>query len=389
MDASFQKKTEQKLSQIKSSFEKDNDLSYEVFQQMPIGICITDSNGNFTDVNTTYCDTYGYTREELVGKPFTIVVPDEYRELLLQMHAEFLERKHELQGKWTVQNKKKEQFEIITNAAFLYDEVLQEKKKMTLVVKADELELTIQRLHTTIDILENKIAAQDIANRLAEHDMRNRLGSMVSIAGILSKTDLNEQQRKWVLMLKDIGNDTIKLLTSAKDFALMERGEYDKKISSFDLIGLIAHQTAGLKDIITLKKINFSIYHNNIEVEPGTDIITMNGDEFYLQHLFENLLRNAIEASPQNEHITIAIETDNIFTVKINNRGTIPAEIRDNFFEKYVTSGKDSGTGLGSYIAKMIAQLHKGTLTFLTSEEEGTTLVLKLPKSVLSLKNCF
>lgn len=384
MDASFQKKTEQKLSQIKSSFEKDNDLSYEVFQQMPIGICITDSNGNFTDVNTTYCDTYGYTREELVGKPFTIVVPDEYRELLLQMHAEFLERKHELQGKWTVQNKKKEQFEIITNAAFLYDEVLQEKKKMTLVVKADELELTIQRLHTTIDILENKIAAQDIANRLAEHDMRNRLGSMVSIAGILSKTDLNEQQRKWVLMLKDIGNDTIKLLTSAKDFALMERGEYDKKISSFDLIGLIAHQTAGLKDIITLKKINFSIYHNNIEVEPGTDIITMNGDEFYLQHLFENLLRNAIEASPQNEHITIAIETDNIFTVKINNRGTIPAEIRDNFFEKYVTSGKDSGTGLGSYIAKMIAQLHKGTLTFLTSEEEGTTLVLKLPKSVLS-----
>lgn len=382
---SFQSETERKLALIKSSFEEDNALSYEIFEQMPIGICITNDKGFFTDVNATYCDIYGYTRDELIGESFTTIVPDEYKEMLIGMHEEFLEKQYELQGRWTVQDKQKKQFDIITNAAFLYDEIGQEKKKMTLVVKAEELELTINRLKTTIEILENKIATQDIANRLAEHDMRNRLGSMVSIASILSKTDLNPNQKKWVNMLKNIGNDTIKLLTSTKDFAKMERGEYRPNISSFDLISVIANETIELKDLIEEKKADFILMLEGKEVEPGTDELIINGDQFYLRHLFQNLLRNALEASPKNEVIEISIEADQLFAIKINNKGIIPASIRDNFFEKYTTSGKETGTGLGTYIAKMIAEVHSGTLSFLTDVENGTTIILKLPKTIIEV----
>ena len=60
---------ERQLSSIKSVFENQNDLSFSLFQHMPIGICVTDSKGYFTDVNASYCDIYGYT------KPF-------YKELL-------------------------------------------------------------------------------------------------------------------------------------------------------------------------------------------------------------------------------------------------------------------------------------------------------------------
>lgn len=381
---SFQKRTEDQLALIKSSFEKNNELSYEIFEQMPIGICITDVNGYFTDVNTTYCDTYGFTKEELTGKPFTTVVPDEYRDILNKLHDDFFEKQSELQGKWTVQDKNKKQFEIITNAAFLYDEDTKVKKKMTLVVKALELELTIQRLKTTIDILENKIETQDIANRLAEHDMRNRLSSMVSIASILAKSKLNPDQEKWVRMLKDIGKDTIKLLTSAKDFALMERGNYVPQLSSFDIVALIANETRDLKGLIEEKEAGFTLFLDEKECDPGTDTIMMKGDEFYLQHLFQNLLRNALEASPSQETIKIIIETGAFFTIKISNKGAIPEEIRETFFEKYTTSGKDRGTGLGTYISKMIAEVHNGTLSFLTNKEDGTTLILKLPKEILS-----
>lgn len=352
---------------------------------MPIGICITDAHGYFTDVNTTYCDIYGYTKEELIGAPFTTVVPDEYKAMLVKMHQDFLDKEFELQGRWTVQNKAKKQFEIISNAAFLFNEDTQEKKKMTLVVKAQELELTIQRLKTTVDILENKIATQDIANRLAEHDMRNRIASMISIANILSKDELNAQQSKWVRMLKDIGNDTIKLLSSAKDYASMERGDYKPVLTTFDLIAMIANQTKELKDLIAEKEIDFNLFHGDTICEPGTDVVLIKGDRFYLEHLFQNLLRNAVEASPVKERIDIAIQTDNMFVVKVSNKGVIPQSIRNNFFEKYVTSGKESGTGLGTYISKMIAQMHKGSLSFLTSEEDGTTLILKLPKELLSV----
>lgn len=384
MKSSFQKNTEDKLALIKSSFEKDNDLSYEVFQQMPIGICITNANGHFTDVNTTYCDIYGYSKTELLGMPFTTVVPEENRSMLEKMHEDFLNERYELQGRWTVQDKNEEKFDIITNAVFLYDEDSDTKKKMTLVVKAMELELTIERLKTTIEILENKIKTQDIASRLAEHDMRNRIASMVSISDILAKSQLDPQQAKWVRMLKDIGNDTLRLLTSTKDFVRMERGEYEPEITSFDLISLIANQTSEMKDLITEKDINFELYHQNKECDPGTDEILMKGDKFYLEHLFQNLLRNALEASPENEVIKIIIDTDNLFTVKISNKGVIPVKIRETFFDKYTTSGKERGTGLGTYISKMIAEMHHGSLSFLTNEEDGTTLILKLPESILT-----
>ena len=383
MSDDFQRKTENELASIKSAFESNQDLSYEIFQQMPIGICITNPKGYFTDVNTTYCDIYGYTREELIGKPFTIVVPDQSLAVLEKLHKDFMEQEQELQGRWTVKNKREEEFEIITNAAFLQDGETNENRKMTLVVKANELELTIQRLKTTIDILENKIKTQDIANKLAEHDMRNRIGSMVSIADILSKSELNPAQAKWVRMLKDIGNDTLNLLTSAKDYAEMERGEYTPEISTFDLIELIASTTSEMRDLIDEKEAEIELYLNSNLAEPEEDILEIKGDKFYLSHLFQNLLRNAIEASPIKKKVSIHVETSNPFVINIKNTGTIPEKIRNNFFEKYTTDGKERGTGLGTYISKMIAEVHDGNLTFLTGKDNSTTLILKLPYSIL------
>ncbi len=387
MPSSFQKNTEKGLASIVSTFEKNNSLSYEIFQQMPIGICITNPEGYFTDVNTTYCDTYCYTRDELVGQPFTKVVPEENQATLKKLHDDFIEREYELQGRWTVKNRKNETFDIITNAAFLQDETTKEKRKMTLVVKADELELTIQRLKTTIDILEKKIETQDIANRLAEHDMRNRIGSMVSIADILFKTILDPKQAKWVRMLKDIGNDTLNLLTSAKDYAQMERGQYIPAISEFDILEVIANTTSEIKDLIDEKNATITFFHNNVEVEPLEHTLRIKGDKFYLEHLFQNLLRNALEATPKNNTVSISVETDNLFVVEITNPGVIPESIRDTFFDKYTTDGKERGTGLGTYIAKMIAEIHRGNLTFLTGKDNTTTLILKLPTDILVSKS--
>jgi nitrogen-specific signal transduction histidine kinase len=42
--------------------------------------------------------------------------------------------------------------------------------------------------------------------------------------------------------------------------------------------------------------------------------------------------------------------------IMIQNKGAVPAEIRERFFDKFVTSGKQGGTGLGTYSAKMLAE---------------------------------
>jgi signal transduction histidine kinase len=103
--------------------------------------------------------------------------------------------------------------------------------------------------------------------------------------------------------------------------------------------------------------------------------------------MFANLIKNAIEASPDNATIRVSLrdeETDGRGThlIDIFNRGSISPDIRDTFFAPYSTSDKKGGTGLGTYSASLIAKAHKGDIQFTTSEEEGTHVIVMLPKKI-------
>ena len=76
-----------------------------VYNSANIGICVTDENRRFVRVNDAYCTTYGYTREELIGLPFTRVLPEEIRETAGRMHDEFLAGGEESAGEWQVMRK--------------------------------------------------------------------------------------------------------------------------------------------------------------------------------------------------------------------------------------------------------------------------------------------
>jgi two-component system sensor histidine kinase/response regulator len=67
--------------------------------------------------------------------------------------------------------------------------------------------------------------------------------------------------------------------------------------------------------------------------------------------------------------------------ITIHNHGAIPESIRSRFFSKFTTAGKDRGTGLGAYSAKLMAETLRGTIRAETSDEKGTTITLSLPKA--------
>ena len=67
-------------------------------------------------------------------------------------------------------------------------------------------------------------------------------------------------------------------------------------------------------------------------------------------------------------------------SIRISNDGVVPHDIRDRFFEKFSTSGKPDGTGLGTFSARLIAITHGGTIAMETSDEQAsTTLTVCLP----------
>lgn len=109
------------------------------------------------------------------------------------------------------------------------------------------------------------------------------------------------------------------------------------------------------------------------------------GDRFLIRQAIDNLFRNAIEFSPQDGRIRIAIHPeDGCTAVDIIDEGPgIPDFVRERVFERFYSLPRpDTGqksTGLGLNFAREVAQLHGGSLA-LEDARPGTRARLLLPR---------
>lgn len=105
------------------------------------------------------------------------------------------------------------------------------------------------------------------------------------------------------------------------------------------------------------------------------------GDRAKLLRAVENVLRNALEASPEGAVVEARLTSrGGCWRLCIEDEaGGIPKEISSTLFEPFATSGKSSGTGLGLFVARSLVEAHEGTLTFRSREGVGTTFDFVLP----------
>jgi two-component system sensor histidine kinase/response regulator len=69
--------------------------------------------------------------------------------------------------------------------------------------------------------------------------------------------------------------------------------------------------------------------------------------------------------------------------IMFTNTGAVPVEIRERFFEKFVTSGKIDGTGIGTYSAKLLTEAQGGSIKMQASDAYNRTEVtVTLPRLV-------
>ena len=122
----------------------------------------------------------------------------------------------------------------------------------------------------------------------------------------------------------------------------------------------------------------------NIDVEEG---LSLSGDSQKLARVFNNIIKNAISYSGNENSINISAESNHgKIIVKITNTGdTIPKDKLDSIFEKFYRldhsrSSDKGGSGLGLAIAKEIVTAHEGTITA-ESHRGQTTFTIMLPKN--------
>lgn len=87
-----------------------------IVQAAPLGICVTDERGTHEQVNPHYCELYGYGEEELLGRHFSMVAPEEQRQALACLHDQFIREGLGGQGEWHLRTRRGEQKTILADA---------------------------------------------------------------------------------------------------------------------------------------------------------------------------------------------------------------------------------------------------------------------------------
>ncbi len=117
---------------IKDALQANPENFQQIIENTTLAICITNKKALFVAVNENYCKLYGYSREELLAKSFTVVLPEENKKTLEAYHARFFVDKYEIIRKWIVKNKSGQLMEIFADAGY-NEKILNAPHKVTLI----------------------------------------------------------------------------------------------------------------------------------------------------------------------------------------------------------------------------------------------------------------
>jgi len=215
--------------------------------------------------------------------------------------------------------------------------------------------------------------------RITRHDLKNPLTVVINYPKIIAKDNLTEKQIEQLEKISTAGIKLLHMIDLSLGLYKMEQGTYPFKPEPVDILQIINDILHEKRHYIQSKHATISITINGKPVSDESCFI-IPGEELLYYSLLANLFKNALEATPKYQTIKITLADADDYSISIHNHGAVPDGMRETFFEKYTTSGKQGGTGLGTYSAKLITETQGGSITMESSEETGTLIQLSFPK---------
>ena len=212
------------------------------------------------------------------------------------------------------------------------------------------------------------------------HELRTPITSINGFAEMLLNDDGTLSREEKSSYLEIIASESRRLADLAGNSLLMSRLDTQKIIPDkkpFSLDEQLRRCSILLSGQWTEKDLDMTM---------DLDEAVYVGDYDLMQHLWINLLTNAVKYTPKGGSITVTLKNEEKFiAVSVADTGKgIPPEDRERIFDKYYQTDKSHskrGLGLGLAICKRIVQLCNGTLEVESEVGVGSTFTVRLPKS--------
>ena len=216
----------------------------------------------------------------------------------------------------------------------------------------------------------------DFTNMIV-HDLRAPIHNILGLSELLREGLPDDAASLRLLDLLDKSARKLDRLSAEfLDLSRMEAGRLKLDLRPTDLVPLAAAAMDHFRTASPGKKLRFGLHAPE---EP----IVLEIDAERLDHVFTNLLQNAVKFSPAGGAVDVTIEatgTGGRVTVEDEGPG-LPAGDEAAVFEKYIQRDpRQGGVGLGLYVCKAVVEAHGGTIRAENRPDGGARFVLELPR---------
>jgi PAS domain S-box-containing protein len=344
-------------------------------------------DGRLSSWNSGAEHLFGFTAEEVLGKPISILAPIDRQDEPFAIFQEMMEGKsiahHE-----TVRRRKDgtlidvsftfsplidQTGTVIGASAIAHDITERKRAEQERERLLHELEAQNERLRE-LDRLKDEFVA------LVSHELRTPLTSIRGYLELVLEEEgaLTDEQRQFLGVVERNAHRLLALVGDLLFLAQIEAGKLSLEVGAVDLAAIAAESVETARPLAEEKGITVTLATGPLAL--------IAGDRARLAQLLDNLISNGIKFTPAEGRVDVRVRGERghaVIEVRDTGMG-IPADEQEHLFERFFRTTKATeqaipGTGLGLAISKAIVHAHGGRITFASSESSGTTFRVSIP----------
>lgn len=359
---------------LQDALQESERLYREILENAGEAVFATDIRGNFTYVNQIMSERSEFTEEDLLGKHFTELIDEDWRQRVAEFYQkQFTDKITETLFSFPLIKSKDKQIWLEQTTTLVMDgEKITGFLGITRdITKRRQIEIEREQLISELDAFAHTVA----------HDLKNPLGALRLYSDMLEKMYHKMPEEKRRSMITSIQSVTIKMTTIIDSLLLLSsvRKQSDIDICPLEMSEIIVEVENRLKPQIEQYKAKYTIADN---------LPTALGYAPWVEEIWVNYISNALKYGGSSPKFEIGAETlDNKsvrYWVKDNGNG-LSAEEQKLLFTPFTRLNKVAveGHGLGLSIVQRITEKLNGYVGIESEVGKGSTFYFVLPTTKL------